>query len=112
MRRPWSGCSHQFPAELLGCTDDAIDLNGVAATAGGIPCRPGEVARIDGYAVIPELLDAWGPDITMTDPEGRTYYEQVGKSPQCGMPIKREWDGLDDIERGTGVRSAYTPYDR
>jgi hypothetical protein len=40
------------------------------------------------------------------------YREQGGKTLKSGMPHSREVDALDDIERATGVRPVYTPYDR
>jgi RHS repeat-associated protein len=52
------------------------------------------------------------PDITMVDPEGNLYFENVGRSKRDGSPIAREVKALDDIELATGIRPVYTPYDR
>ena len=52
------------------------------------------------------------PDITTTDRMGNPYYENVGRSTADRNPIARERRALDDIERATGVRPGFTPYDR
>ena len=51
-------------------------------------------------------------DITMRAPDNSIYHENVGKSTISGAPISRERYALDDIEKATGVRPAYTAYDR
>lgn len=52
------------------------------------------------------------PDITMREGDGTLYRENVGRTYANGDPIKREIDALNDIERATGVRPKFTPYDR
>lgn len=52
-----------------------------------------------------------GPDIITQGPDGKLHYENVGKAQQSGEPIKRERDALDDLERATGERPAFTPYE-
>jgi RHS repeat-associated protein len=52
------------------------------------------------------------PDVSTIDPSGRPYHENVGRSISSGDPIARERRALDDIERSTGRRPGYTPYDR
>jgi RHS repeat-associated protein len=52
------------------------------------------------------------PDISTIDPSGRPYHENVGRSISSGDPVARERRALDDIERSTGRRPGYTPYDR
>ena len=52
------------------------------------------------------------PDITTRAPDGSLYRENVGRSTQSGAPVSRERKALDDIERATGQRPGYTPYDR
>ena len=56
------------------------------------------------------------PDIMMTAPDGTDYYENVGRSLRAKdgtiTPVSRERKALDDIERVTGIRPVYTPYDR
>jgi len=52
------------------------------------------------------------PDITMETPDGTIHRENVGRSTKSGDPVARERKALDDIEKATGKRSSYTPYDR
>ena len=39
-------------------------------------------------------------------------HENVGRTNADGTPVKREKQALDDVERETGQRPGYTPYDR
>ncbi|MHB8750377.1 MAG: hypothetical protein ACYDBJ_14440, partial [Aggregatilineales bacterium] len=48
--------------------------------------------------------------ITMLDPQGNYYYEQIGLMTSSGDPIAREIKALDDIELATGIRPIFTPY--
>ncbi|MGH3840212.1 MAG: RHS repeat-associated core domain-containing protein [Pseudonocardiaceae bacterium] len=50
------------------------------------------------------------PDIAATAPDGSTYYEQVGRVNKSGQPVPREISAMDDLERATGVRPVFTPY--
>lgn len=52
------------------------------------------------------------PDITMRRPDGTIYRENVGRTRTSGEPATREVGALDDLDRATGERPAYTPYDR
>jgi RHS repeat-associated protein len=52
------------------------------------------------------------PDITTTDPSGKTNRENVGRTTKCGDPVARETRALDDIEAARGERPGYTGYDR
>jgi hypothetical protein len=52
------------------------------------------------------------PDITMENPDGSIYRENVGKTKADGTPVKREVEALDDIAQATGKRPTFTPYDR
>jgi RHS repeat-associated protein len=52
------------------------------------------------------------PDISTRDPTGRAYHENVGRSTQAGQPVARERRALEDIQRATGTKPGYTPYDR
>jgi RHS repeat-associated protein len=52
------------------------------------------------------------PDITTQTPDGSTHRENVGRTTKAGEPVARERRALDDIERATGKRPDYTPYDR
>ena len=51
-------------------------------------------------------------DITMKRPDGTFYREQVGRTMKDGSPVPREKKALDDIEKATGQRPGFTPYDR
>ena len=51
-------------------------------------------------------------DITMIRPDGSRYREQVGRTMRDGSPVPREQKALDDIQRQTGHRPGFTPYDR
>ena len=42
---------------------------------------------------------------------GEYYRENVGRIYSNGQPIRREVEALDDLERATGQRPGYTPYD-
>jgi hypothetical protein len=50
------------------------------------------------------------PDIETKGPQGRPYFENVGKAKMNGDPIARENRALKDIERATGRRPGFTPY--
>jgi hypothetical protein len=52
------------------------------------------------------------PDISTVDPSGIPYYENIGRSRLNDEPISREQRALDSIERVTGVRPGFTPYNR
>jgi RHS repeat-associated protein len=52
------------------------------------------------------------PDITMRNPDGSRYRENVGRTTQRGQPVARERRALDDLEQATGTRPSFTPYDR
>jgi hypothetical protein len=52
------------------------------------------------------------PDITMLDPEGNIYYENVGRATKSGLPVAREVRAIQNIEKTTGVPVQYTPYNR
>ena len=52
------------------------------------------------------------PDITTRAPDGTVQRENVGRSTQTGQPVARERRALDDIEKATGQRPAFTPYDK
>ncbi|WP_152541374.1 RHS repeat-associated core domain-containing protein [Kallotenue papyrolyticum] len=53
------------------------------------------------------------PDITYKNKKtGEVHRENVGKTYKDGRPVKRETDALNDIERATGKRPKFTPYDR
>lgn len=52
------------------------------------------------------------PDISAKTPSGRPYYENIGRSTRDGRPVARERRAIDDINRATGTRTGYTPYDR
>ncbi len=50
-------------------------------------------------------------DQTGTDPNtGKKEMIQVGKQNKNGTPVKRERDALDDIEKATGERPKFVPY--
>jgi hypothetical protein len=50
-------------------------------------------------------------DQTGTDPKtGKKEMIQVGKQNKNGTPVKRERDAMDDIERATGERPKFVPY--
>jgi RHS repeat-associated protein len=52
------------------------------------------------------------PDITFRNwITGEYYRENVGRIYSNGQPIRREVEALDDLERATGQRPGYTPYD-
>ncbi len=51
-------------------------------------------------------------DITMARPDGSLYREQVERTMRDGSPVSREKKALDDIEKATGHRPGFTPYDR
>jgi len=70
-----------------------------------------------GGGILPEraVQTATGrrfPDITAADPLGQPCYENIGRTTGAGNPVAREVRALDDIERATGTRPAFTPYDR
>lgn len=68
-----------------------------------------EVVRIPGGG----HKTARRPDITMKAPDGTVYRENVGKSLRDNTtPISRERKALDDLEKATGTRPGYTPYDK
>ena len=52
------------------------------------------------------------PDITFKKPDGTFYRENVGKTLKDGSTIPRERKALDDMEKATGTRPDFTPYDR
>lgn len=52
------------------------------------------------------------PDITTRDPIGNVHRENVGRTSSKGDPVTREQRALDDIERWTGCRPDFVPYDR
>jgi RHS repeat-associated protein len=50
-------------------------------------------------------------DQTGTDPKtGEKEMVQVGKQNKNGTPVKRERDAMDDIEKATGQRPKFVPY--
>jgi hypothetical protein len=50
-------------------------------------------------------------DQTGTDPKtGQKEMVQVGKQNKNGTPVKRERDAMDDIEKATGQRPTFVPY--
>jgi hypothetical protein len=49
------------------------------------------------------------PDITMTNPDGSKYRENVGRQNQDGTPVARERRAQDDIRGATG-QCAFTAY--
>ena len=52
-------------------------------------------------------------DITFENKKtGEQYHEQVGKTKADGTPVPREVDAMDDVQKATGQRPGYTPYDR
>ena len=70
-----------------------------------------------GGGILPEraVQTATGrrfPDITATDQLGRPYYENIGRATGVGNPVAREIRALDNIERATGTRPVFTPYNR
>lgn len=53
------------------------------------------------------------PDITFKNQKtGQVYRENVGRTDAEGKPIQREREALDDLQRATGERPGFTPYDR
>ena len=50
------------------------------------------------------------PDITTADSDGNIHRENVGLQNKKGEPLSREKKALDDIERATGSRPGFTPY--
>jgi Pretoxin HINT domain len=54
------------------------------------------------------------PDITFENKKtGQFYHEQVGRTTKAaGAAVRREQQALDDLEKATGVRPHFTPYDR
>jgi RHS repeat-associated protein len=77
----------------------------------GYQLRGGGPMR-EEYIRIPEggHLGARRPDITMIDPEGNIYRENIGRVNANGEPVAREVRALDDLERATGRRPNFTPY--
>jgi len=53
--------------------------------------------------------DSRRPDITMRQPNGEPYRENVGRQTRSGQPVSRERQARDDIGRATG-QCAFTPY--
>jgi RHS repeat-associated protein len=51
------------------------------------------------------------PDISTKDPNGNNYHENVGKQTQKGEPVSRERRALKDIDRATGKKTGFKPYD-
>jgi hypothetical protein len=49
------------------------------------------------------------PDIIMTDPQGRLYYENIGDVTLRGEPIARERRALEDLLRANPGRVGFTP---
>jgi hypothetical protein len=52
------------------------------------------------------------PDITMRAPDGSIYRENVGRTLANGEPVPREVDAMNDLEKATGARPKFSPYDR
>jgi hypothetical protein len=52
------------------------------------------------------------PDISSKGPDGKDYYENIGKSRADGSPVSRERRAINDIGGETGVIPKFTPYDR
>jgi hypothetical protein len=63
-------------------------------------------------SAVPTATGRRFPDISATDPLGRPYYENVGRTTGAGNPVAREIRALNDIQGATGVRPVFTPYDR
>lgn len=52
-------------------------------------------------------------DVTFENKKtGERKRYQVGKTTAKGEPVLREVEAMDDIERATGERPGYVPYDR
>ena len=49
------------------------------------------------------------PDITMENPDGSKYRENVGRQNKDGSPVARERRAREDIERATG-QCNFSPY--
>jgi len=50
-------------------------------------------------------------DVAALDPNGNAVeYYQAGKQNQDGTPVKRERDAIADIEKATGIKVIFTPY--
>ncbi len=50
------------------------------------------------------------PDISTRGPDGEVYHENVGKQTKSGEPVSRERKALQDIDRATGKKTGFTPY--
>lgn len=85
---------------------DELAREGHTVTHGGGRRREESIDTTGG------TLSRRHPDITTRAPDGTLHRENVGRSRSDGTPIARERRALDDIERATGSRPAYTPYDR
>lgn len=71
--------------------------------------------RVEEFLRIPRggFKTARRPDITAQAPNGTIVRENVGRSrKRDGEPVARERRALDDIERATGSRPNFIPYDR
>lgn len=81
---------------------DQLEDEGHEITAGG--------GRLPERAVrTPEGKKRF-PDISSVDSEGKPYHENVGKQTKGGNPVSRERKAIQDIDRATGGKTGFTPY--
>lgn len=100
--KPWPEGPHN---QTIDRRIKELEAQGHTHTHGGP--KKEEYIRIDGGD-----KQARRPDITTTDPNGKVYRENVGRTTADGRPVKRERRALEDIERQTGKKPGYTPYDK
>jgi RHS repeat-associated protein len=101
---PWGKLGSAAHREKVAARAAELESQGHEIVAGG--------GRLGERAVqTPEGRKRF-PDISTRGPDGKPYYENIGRTTTSGQPVARERRALDDIRRSTGTEPGYTPYDQ